>query len=113
VISRGEIYLVNWEAGRGNEQAGIRPALVIQNDIGNKYSSTTIVAAISTKTGNKYPFQVTVEPQDSGLNELSIVKLDQILTVSKERLVKKAGKLAEQKMAEVDKAIHLSLGLQK
>lgn len=112
MVNRGGIYLVNWETGPGNEQAGIRPALVIQNDIGNKNSSTTIVAAISTKTGSRYPFQVAVEPKDSGLNEFSIVKLDQILTVSKERLIKKVGKLVEQKMVEVDKAIHLSLGLQ-
>lgn len=109
---RGEIYWVNWSPGRGSEQAGLRPALIIQNDIGNQYSSTTIVAAISTKVPSKiYPFQVLISSAESGLPEDSIVKCEQILTVDSARLVNRAGQLPDAKMAEADTAIRRSLGL--
>ena len=111
MIQRGEIYLVDWNPARGSEQAGIRPALVIQNDIGNRYSPTTIVAAISSAPARGYPFHVRISPEESGLPQDSVVKLEQIMTVSKERLVRKLGELPEARMAEVDQAIHRSLGL--
>lgn len=107
---RGETWLVNWNPSRGSEQAGIRPALVIQNDIGNEKSSTTIVAAIS---GNVkiYPMNVKIEPGESGLDKSSIVKTNQILTVSKERLMKKIGKAGHKTMHAVNNAIKLSLDI--
>jgi len=108
---RGEIYLVDWSPGRGSEQAGIRPALIIQNDLGNKFSPTVIVATISTKSKKVYPFHVLIEPEESGLPEGSIVKLEQIMTIDKERLIKKVGFLNDKKMEEVEIAIHRSLGL--
>ncbi|HOV79680.1 MAG TPA: type II toxin-antitoxin system PemK/MazF family toxin [Bacillota bacterium] len=111
MIKRGEIYLIDWSPGRGSEQAGLRPALVLQNDIGNKYSPTTIVAAVTTSSGKTYPFQVRIEPEECGLSRPSKVLLEQILTVSKERLVKKIGQISPQKLYEVEKAIHNSLGL--
>jgi mRNA interferase MazF len=107
---RGEIWSVNWNPARGSEQAGIRPALVIQNDIGNEHASTTIVAAIST-TIQLYPMNVSLEPPEGGLTKPSIVKTGQILTVSKERLKKKLGKINQEKMEEVNRALQLSLGL--
>ena len=107
---RGEIWLVNWNPARGSEQAGERPALIIQNDIGNEHASTTIVAAIST-TIRLYPMNVFLDPPEGGLNKPSIIKTGQILTVSKERLKKKLGKINQEKMQEVNRALQLSLAL--
>lgn len=107
---RGEIWLVNWNPARGSEQAGKRPALVIQNDIGNEHASTTIVAALST-TIRIYPMNVLIEPPQGGLTKPSIIKTGQILTVSKDRLEKKLGLIEDKKMVEVDRALRLSLAL--
>lgn len=105
---RGEIWLVNWNPARGSRQAGKRPALIIQNDIGNEKSPTTLVAAISS-TVKLFPMNVKIEPHESGLNLSSIVKTGQILTIDKNRLEKKLGQLGKQKMEEVNAAIKLSL----
>ena len=107
---RGEIWLVNWNPARGSEQAGERPALVIQNDIGNEHAATIIVAAIST-TIRLYPMNVSLEPPEGGLSKPSIVNAGQILTISKERLKKKLGKVNQKKMLEVNQALKLSLDL--
>jgi mRNA interferase MazF len=110
-IKRGEIYLVDWSPGRGSEQTGLRPAMVLQNDTGNKFSPNTIVAAVTTASGKTYPFQVHIEPEESSLTKPSTVLLEQILTVDKNRLVKKIGQIGPEKLYEVEKAIHYSLGL--
>ncbi len=107
---RGEVWLVNWNPARGIEQAGKRPALIIQNNIGNEKAPTTIVAAISS-TVKLYPMNVEIRPPEGGVKSASIVKTSQILTLSKERLEKCLGSLSNKKMAEVDKAIKLSLSL--
>ena len=107
---RGEIWLVNWNPARGSEQAGKRPALVIQNDMGNEHASTTIVAALST-TIRIYPMNVLIEPPQGGLTKPSIIKTGQLLTVSKDRLEKRMGRIEEKKMEEVDQALRLSLAL--
>jgi mRNA interferase MazF len=78
--------LVNWNPARGSEQAGIRPALVIQNDIGNEKASTTIVVAISSAV-KEYPINVRIDPPEGGLTVASIVKTSQILTIAKDRLI--------------------------
>jgi mRNA interferase MazF len=109
-FKRGEISLVNFNPGRGSEQKGIRPALIIQNDIGNQYASTTIVAAVTT-TIKKYPVTVLIDQGEGGLKERSMVNLAQVLTIDKGRLIKKLGKLEEDKMREVDEAIKISLGI--
>jgi len=110
-IRRGEIYWVNWNPGRGSEQGGVRPALVIQNDIGNKYSPTTIVAALTTAVEKPYPFLVRVTAKESGLPRDSTVNLAVILTIDKTRLTRKCGELSEAKMSEVNEAIKASLGI--
>jgi len=110
LAQRGDVWLVNWNPARGSEQAGKRPALIIQNDVGNEYASTTIVAAIST-TIRSYPMNVLLEPPEGGLAKPSIVKTSQILTVSKERLEKKLGAITPEKMQEIDQALRLSLAL--
>ena len=107
---RGEVWLVNWNPARGSEQAGIRPALIIQNDIGNEKSPTTIVAALSSVV-KLYPMNVKIDPPEGGLSRPSIVKTSQILTISKERLQKKLGRIGKEKMEEVNRAIMLSLDL--
>lgn len=101
---------MNWNPSRISEQAGIRPALVIQNDVGNEKSPTTIVAAISA-TVKIYPMNVKIDPAESGLENPSIVKTSQILTISKERLIKKIGKVGRDTMQAVDSAIKLSLDI--
>jgi mRNA interferase MazF len=108
--SRGEVWLVNWDPARGSEQAGRRPALVVQNDIGNEKAATTIMAAISSSV-KTFPINVKVEPPEGGLDFPSAVKTSQILTVDKKRLVKKIGRLSRGKMEEVNRAIKLSLDL--
>lgn len=108
VCKRGEIWLVNFNPGRGSEQKGIRPALIIQNDTGNQYASTTIIAAITT-TLKKYPVTVIIDKGKSSLKEQSMVNLAQVLTIDKERLIKKLGQLGTDKMHEIDEAIKISL----
>ncbi len=110
---KGEIYLVDWSPGRGSEQEGLRPALIIQNDTGNKYSPTTIVATISSTVPRPYPFHVHLNPEESGLDRPSIVKLEQIMTIDQSRLVKKIGQINAAKMDAVEEAIHVSFGLKK
>ncbi len=110
-VRRGEIYWVDWSPARGSEQAGLRPALVIQNDIGNRYSPTTIVAAITSAAVRPYPFIVPLTREESGLPRDSSVNLSAILTVDKSWLGDRCGQLGRDKMAEVDRAIKRSLGL--
>ena len=105
---RGDVWIVNWNPSRGSEQAGKRPALVIQNNIGNEKAATTIMAAISSSV-RIYPMNVRLDPPEGGLECVSIVKTGQILTVSKERLEKRLGRVTVQKMEEVNRAIKLSL----
>ena len=107
---RGEVWLVNWNPGRGSEQRGIRPALVVQNDIGNEKAPTTIVAAISGSV-KLYPINVLLEPPEGGLERPSVVKASQILTVSKDRLMRRLGRISKNKMEDVEQAIKLSLDL--
>jgi len=110
IPKRGEVWLVNWNPARGNEQAGRRPALVIQNDIGNEKAPTTIVAAISSSV-KLYPMNVQINPPEGGLDHPSIIKTSQILTISKERLEKRLGRITGGSLKEVDIAIKLSLAL--
>lgn len=110
-IRRGEIYWVDWNPARGSEQAGIRPSLIIQNDIGNKFSPTTIVAACTTALEKPYPFMVPITAKESGLPKDSKVNLAVIITIDKFRLGDKCGMLSEDKMAEIEKAIKHSLAL--
>jgi len=107
---RGEVWLVNWNPARGSEQAGRRPALIIQNDIGNEKAPTTIVAAIS-RSVRIYPMNVRIDPPEGGLDRPSIVKTSQILTISKERLEKRLGRLTKNNLDDVDRAVKLSLAL--
>ena len=108
--SRGEVWMVDFSPGRVSEQKGMRPALVIQNDIGNLHAGTTIVAAITT-TIKKYPVTVVLDKNEGGLKHSSMVNLAQILTLDKSRLMKKVGALSQARLAEADTALVISLGL--
>jgi len=110
-VKRGEIYWVDWGKGKGSEQSGVRPVLIIQNDIGNKASPTTIVASLTTAPNKPYPFLVEFTSEESGLDKGGAVDLASIMTTSKMRLGDKCGQLVSKKMLEVDKAIKVSLGL--
>lgn len=103
---------MDWSGCRCAEQAGVRPALIIQNDVGNQFSPTTIVVAISTSRGGAYPFQVSIGSQESGLPIDSIVKCEQIRTIDQSRVGRLLGQLGSQKLEEVDVALHRSLGLE-
>lgn len=111
MIKRGEIYLAKLDCTIGSEQSGIRPVLVIQNDIGNKYSPTIIVLAITSKTKNNIPTHVKIESSFEGLKKDSIVLVEQVRTIDKSRLIKKIGKLDSIKMNEIKEALKLSLNL--
>ena len=110
-VKRGEIYYANLCPVVGSEQGGIRPVLIIQNDIGNKFSPTTIIAAITSQVPkHQFPTQVPIKP--ACLPKSSIVKLEQIRTIDKSRLKAYIGALSEQDMEADDKAIEISLGLE-
>ena len=111
-MCRGEIYWVDFGIPKGSEQGGRRPALILQNDTGNSSSPTTIIAAITSKNKKNYPFHVEISASESGLPQDSTIMLEQILTVDQSRLVGRVGGLSIMKMREVDKALHVSFGLQ-
>jgi len=111
-VKRGEIYWINWGHGEASEQVGSHPGLIIQNDIGNKYSPNTIVIAWLTTAPNKpYPFIVNISKSDSGMLKDGAVDLALINTIGKHRLGEKCGQLGQNKMHEVDRALRTSLGL--
>ncbi|MBI3784573.1 MAG: type II toxin-antitoxin system PemK/MazF family toxin [Deltaproteobacteria bacterium] len=109
---RGNVYIVDFDPVVGSEIAKTRPAVVIQNDISNRYSAVTIVAAISSRITNPpYPNEVLIRPPEGGLKVDSSVRLNQIRTVDKQRLRKHVGKMSPATMRRVDQAIRNSLGL--
>ena len=111
-IKRGEIYYADLSPVIGSEQGGIRPVLIIQNDIGNKYSPTVIAAAItSQRDKTKLPTHITVDAVGCGLAKDSIVLLEQVRTIDKKRLKEKMGCLDVSAMHRVDKALSVSFGL--
>jgi mRNA interferase MazF len=109
---RGEIYLVGFDPAVGHEIQKTRPALVIQNDISNRHSPITIVAAISSRFSDPpFPREVLVEPAESGLPKRSAIIANQIRSVDRLRLQKRLGRLSPLGMQRVDRAIEISLGL--
>ena len=111
-IKRGDIYYADLSPVVGSEQGGIRPVLIVQNDIGNKYSPTVIAAAItSQKTKTSLPTHIRVDADNCGLAKDSIVLLEQVRTIDKKRLRERMGNLNERDMMRIDRAISVSLGL--
>ena len=112
IIKRGDIFLANLEPIKGSEQGGVRPVLIIQNDISNKNSPVTIIAAITSKIFEKeYPTNVFVSKEDSKLDKDSTVLLNQVRTIDNSRLIKRIGSLDTFIMNQVDKSLKVSLFL--
>ncbi|MBM3926370.1 MAG: type II toxin-antitoxin system PemK/MazF family toxin [SAR202 cluster bacterium] len=113
MVRRGEIYWLELSETTGSEQSGRRPFLVIQNDAGNSTSPTTIVAAITSQPRRRlYPFRVPFTAQESGLNLDGTVLCEQLRTIDQGRLGSMVGSLPQNRMREVDSALHKSLGLE-
>ena len=110
---RGDIWTVDFEPVVGSEQGKVRPALIIQNDIGNRYSPVLIVAAITSGEKAIYDTEVEVKAPEGGLRHDSLVLLNQIRTVDKRRVGQFWGRLAPQTMRQVNEAIKISLGLMR
>ena len=112
-VRRGEIYLCSFDPTVGHEIKKTRPALIIQNDVGNRYSPLTIVAAITSSVSPvSYPVEVLIKATaTTGLDVDSSIRLDQIRTVDRERLLRRLGVADPVTMAKVDEAIKISLGL--
>ena len=112
IVKRGDIYYADLSPVVGSEQGGIRPVLVIQNDIGNKYSPTVIAAAITSQINKaKMPTHIELAAKDYGLNKDSVILLEQIRTIGKRRLREKIGRIDDGLMASVNNALSISFGL--
>ena len=111
MMKRGDVYYADLSPVVGSEQGGIRPVLILQNNVGNKYSPTVIIAAITSKIDkSKVPTHVPIG-KDTGLTENSVALLEQVRTIDKQRLTDKITHLNEELMQEVDKALRISLGI--
>ena len=111
-VKRGDIYYADLSPVVGSEQGGMRPVLIIQNDVGNKYSPTVIAAAITSRMGKtKLPTHIDIYAARAGLARDSVVLLEQVRTLDKRRLKEKMGHLDDEMMGEIDNAIAVSLGL--
>ncbi|MBE3519492.1 MAG: type II toxin-antitoxin system PemK/MazF family toxin [Firmicutes bacterium] len=112
IPSRGDIFYADLSPVIGSEQGGFRPVLIIQNDIGNRYSPTTIVSAITSQIDKaRLPTHVEIPAHVSGLEKNSVILLEQIRTIDKRRLRRHVSKLDEEIMAKVDEALAISVGL--
>ncbi|MBQ7291995.1 MAG: type II toxin-antitoxin system PemK/MazF family toxin [Clostridia bacterium] len=111
-VKRGDIFYADLSPVVGSEQGGLRPVLIVQNDIGNKYSPTVIAAAITSKLDKaKLPTHIDVYAEEFGLSKNSVVLLEQIRTLDKRRLREKMGHLDDVLMQRVNNAITISFGL--
>ena len=111
-VKRGEIYYADLSPVVGSEQGGVRPVLIVQNDIGNKHSPTVIAAAItSQRDKTRLPTHIGISAAGCGLAKDSIVLLEQIRTIDKRRLKERMGRLDDTSMAEIDTALTISFGL--
>ena len=112
IIKRGDIFFADLSPVVGSEQGGLRPVLVIQNDVGNKYSPTVIVAAITPQVNkNKLPTHVEIGMLGNGLSRNSVVLMEQLRTIDKVRLKEKIGHIDEPAIEKVQNALTVSLGM--
>ncbi len=112
VIKRGDMYYADLSPVIGSEQGGVRPVLIIQNDVGNKYSPTVIAAAITSQTNkNRLPTHISIDCKEYGLMKNSVILAEQIRTIDKSRLMEKIGQVDENVMGKVNSALGISFGL--
>ena len=112
-MHRGEIYLVDFStAVVGSEQSGVRPAVIVQNELGNKNSTTTIVVPLTSKTKTQIGTHVILSPSDCGILRESTALCEQLRVIDKQRLIKKLGEVTNrEKIADLNRKIQVSLGL--
>ena len=111
-VKRGDIYYADLSPVVGSEQGGVRPVLIVQNDVGNKFSPTVIAAAITSQQGKtSLPTHIEVNAHDCGLAKDSVVLLEQVRTIDKRRLKEKMGALDSPDMTKVNQALEVSFGL--
>lgn len=112
LIRRGDIYYADLSPVIGSEQGGVRPVLVVQNDVGNKYSPTVIAAAVTSQINKaKMPTHIEIKADEYGLAKDSVILLEQVRTIDKKRLKDKIGKLDDELMNQVNEALSISFGL--
>ena len=112
IVKRGDIYYADLSPVVGSEQGGVRPVLIIQNDIGNKYSPTVIATAITSQINKaKMPTHIELDANEYGLSKDSVVLAEQNRTIDKKRLKEKIGHLDEELMTRVNEALEISFGL--
>lgn len=112
IVKRGDVYFADLSPVVGSEQGGVRPVLVIQNDIGNRFSPTVIIAAITAQIQKaKLPTHVEIDAKRYGFERDSVILLEQIRTIDKQRLTDKITHLDDEMMEKVDEAVQISLGL--
>ena len=113
VVKRGDMFYADLSPVVGSEQGGVRPVLIIQNDLGNKYSPTVIAAAITSQTGkNKLPTHIEINSEICGLKSDSVVLTEQIRTIDKSRLKERIGHINDEKVIdEINNALGVSFGL--
>lgn len=112
IVKRGDIFYADLSPVVGSEQGGIRPVLIVQNDVGNKYSPTVIVAAITSRINKaKMPTHIEIKGDDYGLSKDSVILLEQIRTIDKKRLKERIGHIDENVISTVNEAVSISLGL--
>ena len=112
LVKRGEIYYADLSPVVGSEQGGVRPVLIVQNDIGNKHSPTVIAAAITSQREKaKLPTHIELRAASCGLSRDSVVLLEQIRTIDKRRLKERMGELDAPAMSQVNNALEISFGL--
>ena len=113
IVKRGDIYYADLSPVIGSEQGGVRPVLIVQTDIGNKYSPTVIAAAITSQINKaKMPTHIELCAKEFGLNKDSVILLEQIRTIDKKRLREKIGHLSDELMVLVNDALAISFGLE-
>lgn len=112
IVKKGDLYFADLSPVVGSEQGGVRPVLVVQNDVGNKYSPTIIVAAVTSQINKaKLPTHVELKATNGGLSKNSVVLLEQLRTIDKQRLKEHIGTLSDDQMPGVDRALGVSLGI--
>lgn len=112
IVKRGDIFYADLSPVVGSEQGGVRPVLVVQNDVGNKYSPTVIVAAITSRINKaKMPTHIEIKGEEYGLSKDSVILLEQIRTIDKKRLKEKIGHIDDTAIDKINEAVSISLGL--
>ena len=114
IVKRGDIYYADLSPVVGSEQGGVRPVLIVQNNVGNKFSPTVIAAAITSQINKaKMPTHIEIDADDYGLSKDSVILLEQVRTIDKRRLKERIGHLNDHMMNRVNEAIEISLGLEE